>query len=212
MSFISTLTRIGELESSPISSAIQQDIHACERRVLAKTATSMLRLTAFVCCACQFDQAHRRPWHVKGKKSRSTRKPEHKEPGDGVSVDQIISAQPGLIPQMSGFLTNKQIWGCTTFVDHVSNFVYIHLMRDFTLSETLFAKTAWEKLLAQAGHMVKHYHANNGQFADNGFLSAVNSKDQKAHFVALEHIIKMTLLKARTRFFHKEQGHSCCAA
>ncbi len=34
-------------------------------------------------------------------------KPDQTKPGDRVSVDQIISAQPGLIPQMAGFLTSK---------------------------------------------------------------------------------------------------------
>ncbi len=52
------------------------------------------------------------------------------KPADGVSVDQIISAQPGLIPQMAGILTSKRIWGCTTFVDHVSNYIYVHLMKE----------------------------------------------------------------------------------
>ena len=74
-----------------------------------------------LCVACQFGTAHRRPWRVKGKKSGSIRKDTHVEPGDGVSVDQIISSQPGLIPQMSGYLTSERLWGCTTFVDHVSN-------------------------------------------------------------------------------------------
>ena len=135
-----------------------------------------------LCVACQFGKAHRRPWRTKGKKSGSIRKPEEKEPGDGVSIDQIVSAQPGLIPQMSGFLTNKRIWGTTTFVDHVSNYVYVHLMRDFTLEETLLAKAAWEKILARANRKVKHYHADNGRFADNGFLQSVNSKDQEITF------------------------------
>ena len=66
-------------------------------------------------------------------------------PGDGVSVDQIVSAQPGLIPQMSGFLTSKRLWGATTFVDHGSDYVYVHLMRDLTLNEKLLAKEAMEK-------------------------------------------------------------------
>ena len=60
-----------------------------------------------------------------------------KLPGDGVSVDQIVSAQPVLIPQMSGFLTSKRIWGCTTFVDHVSDYVYVHLMKYLTLGAWL---------------------------------------------------------------------------
>ena len=98
-----------------------------------------------LCVACQFDQAHRRPWQTKEKKS-----------GDGVSVDQIVSAQPGLLPQMSGFLTNERLWGATTFVDHVSDYVYVHLMRDLSLTKTWLAKSAMEKVMAQAGRTVKH--------------------------------------------------------
>ena len=132
-----------------------------------------------VCVSCQFGSAHQRPWCTKGKKSGSICHPEQKESGDGVSVNRIISSQPGLIPQMSGFLTSKIIRGCTTFMNHVSDFVYVHLIRDFTLDKTLLEKAAWEKVLAQAGRKVKHYHADNGRFADNGFLDAVNTKDQK---------------------------------
>jgi starvation-inducible outer membrane lipoprotein len=43
-------------------------------------------------------------------------------------------------------------------------------------------KRAYEKLLAQANRRVKHYHADNGRFADNGFLEAVNTKNQKITF------------------------------
>jgi hypothetical protein len=59
-----------------------------------------------LCVACQFGTVHQRPWRVKGKASRSIRRPKHIQPGNGVLMDQIVSAQPGLIPQMSGFLTN----------------------------------------------------------------------------------------------------------
>jgi hypothetical protein len=99
-----------------------------------------------LCVACQFDTAHQCPWRTKGKKSGSIQKPDQSKPSDGVSVDQIISAQPGLIPQMTGFLTSKQIWGCTTFVDHISNYIFVHLMKDFTTIETLLAKLAFKKL------------------------------------------------------------------
>ena len=78
-----------------------------------------------------------------------------------MSVDQIVSAQPVLIPQMSGFLTNQRLWGATKFVDHVSNYVYVHLMRYLSLTETLLAKSAMEKFMEQAGKNVKHYHDNN---------------------------------------------------
>ena len=80
---------------------------------------------------------------------------------------------------MSGFLTNQRLWGATTFIDHVSDYVYVHLMRDLSLPETLLAKSEMEKVMAQAGRTGKHYHADNGRFDDNRFIDAVNGKDQK---------------------------------
>ena len=55
-------------------------------------------------------------------------------------------------------------------------------MQDLTLDETLLAKEATEKLMAQAGRYIKHYHADNGRFADNGFIDDINTKDQKIKF------------------------------
>ena len=97
-------------------------------------------------------------------------------------VDQIVSAQTGLIPQMSGFLTSQRPWRCTNVVAHISDYVYVHLMRYLSLSETLLAKEALEKMMAQARQTVNHYHADNGRFADNGFIDAINQKDQKITF------------------------------
>ena len=90
---------------------------------------------------------HCRPWRAKNKVGGSIRRASKTQPGDGTSVDQIVSAQPGLIPQMAGFLTSDRIWGTTNFCDHASDFVYIHLMRNFTLKETLLAKRTYEKVL-----------------------------------------------------------------
>ena len=130
-----------------------------------------------MCVACPFGQAHQRLWRVKGKKSGLIRKPAQTLPECGVSVDQIVSAQPGLIPQMSGFLTSKRIWGCTTRVYRVSDYLYVHLMKELTLDETLLAKEALEKLVAHNGRIITHQHADNGCFADNGFIDAVNANN-----------------------------------
>jgi hypothetical protein len=119
-----------------------------------------------LCVACQFGSAHRRPWRVQGKLSGSIRKSNKVEPGDGQSIDQIVSSQPGLIPQMSVFLTSERYFGATTIVDHVSDYVYVHLMRNLRLEETLIVKRSWEKILNFAGHTAKHYQADNGRFAD----------------------------------------------
>ena len=80
-----------------------------------------------ICMSCTFGMSHTRPWRTKGTPGK-IRKEEEINPGDCVSIDQIVSAQPGLIPQMSGFLTNTRLWGATVFVDHVSDYVYVALM------------------------------------------------------------------------------------
>ena len=36
--------------------------------------------------------------------------------------------------------------------------------------------------MAQSGWTIKHYHADNGRFSDNGFIDAVNGKYQKITF------------------------------
>ena len=36
--------------------------------------------------------------------------------------------------------------------------------------------------MAQSGQTVEKYHANNGRFYDNGFIDAVNGKDQNITF------------------------------
>jgi hypothetical protein len=54
----------------------------------------------------------------------------------------MVSAQPGLILQMSGCLTNLCILATTVFVDHFLDHVYVYLMNDLMLSETLLAKHA----------------------------------------------------------------------
>jgi hypothetical protein len=119
--------------------------------------------------------------------------------GDGVSVDQIISAQPGLILQMAGFLTRKQIWGCTTFVDLISKYIYVHLMKDFTTIETLLAKLAFKKLCTKANCSVKHYQAENGQFSDNECLAACNNLIQTIEFCGVEAHHQNGIIKNRNK-------------
>ena len=77
---------------------------------------------------------------------------------------------------MYGFLTNQKLWGCTTFVYHVSDYVYVHLIRYLSLSDTLLSKAGIDKIMSQAGRTINNYHADNGIFVDNGFVNAINEK------------------------------------
>jgi hypothetical protein len=83
------------------------------------------------------------------------------------------------------------------FVDQVSDYMYVHLMKDFTITGTLLAKFAFEKLCARADCSVKHYQADSGQFSDkNSLLPAIiSTKPLPLSFVELVHTIKMELPK-----------------
>jgi hypothetical protein len=134
------------------------------------------------CFACQFGTAHQCPWRTKGKTNGSIQKLDQTKLGDGASVDQIISAQPGLIPQMAGFLTSKRIWGLHHVCDHVSDYMYVYLMKDFTIIKKLLAKLAFEKLCTKASWTVEHYQVDNGQFVHKEFLAACNNLNQTIEF------------------------------
>eukprot|EP00957_Ditylum_brightwellii_P125910 9598309-Ditylum_brightwellii.AAC.1 len=50
----------------------------------------------------------RKPWKSKAS-SKSIYHDKDNQPGAGTSTDQIISGQPGLVPQISGCLTSRRI-------------------------------------------------------------------------------------------------------
>ncbi len=138
-----------------------------------------------ICVACLFGQAHKRPWQSKSKQKHPICKPTDDAPGKKASLDQMVSAQPGLIPQMSGCLTNLRVMAARIFVDHFLDHVYVYLMKDLTLSETLLAKHAYERFLASLGVESKAYHADNGCFADKGFRDDCTSSNQAITFCGI---------------------------
>ena len=69
-------------------------------------------------------------------------------PGQTVGTDQLVSAQPGLVPQERGKLTRARIWGATIFIDYASRWVNVQLMQDATGESTMDAKQAFEQASA----------------------------------------------------------------
>jgi hypothetical protein len=129
-------------------------------------------------------------------------------------LDHLVSAQPGLIPQISGKLTGLRVNGATIFVDHHSDHVYVFLMRVLTLDETILAKHAYERFLSSIGVTSKAYHADNGQFADKGFRDDCIACNQVITFCGVgshhqngiaERKIKELTLGARTLLLHAKQ-------
>ena len=133
-----------------------------------------------VCPACLYGKQRRRPWRTKAKPSSTIRRAS--QPGQCVSVDQLVSSTPGLIGQTTGKLTTSRFYIATVFVDHYSRLDYVHLQESTGAEDTIEAKQAFERFSEQRGVTIRHYHADNGIFASNGFREAVHQAGQSISF------------------------------
>ena len=83
-----------------------------------------------LCVSCEFSHAKKRSSY--SSKKGPIRKSTQNLPGSAVSTDQLVSAQPGLVPQVGGRLTRDRIWAANVAVDHYTDFHKVVLMRGTT--------------------------------------------------------------------------------
>ena len=129
------------------------------------------------CAACLYGKATRRPWRTRAPINVMSIPPVT-APGSVVSMDQMVSAVPGLIPQMKGFITYKRYEIATIFVDHFSGLSFVHLQKGSTAAETIEAKHAFERHAKVNGVQIHHYHADNGIFETREFQESVSADGQ----------------------------------
>jgi hypothetical protein len=84
----------------------------------------------------------------------------------------------GFFVQLKGTLTKKRYKCCTIFVDNYSRLCFVHLQINDSAESTMAAKLAFKKYAAKHGLSIKHYHCNNGQFANNAFKQSCKSNRQ----------------------------------
>lgn len=139
-----------------------------------------------VCSACAYAKATKRPWRSKSRKPED--EPGEKsnpQPGDVVSVDQLVSPVPGLIAQMVGFITKERYRYVTVFVDQATKLGYVYLQKTSTAEETIEAKEAFELYCADRGVKVKAYHADNGIFKAKKWSDACRMSMQPLTFAGV---------------------------
>ena len=68
------------------------------------------------------------------------------------------------------------------FADHATGFTYVHLHHAMTTQETLDAKHAFERVAHQHTVRIRHYHCDNGRFADRAFMEDVRKAGQTITF------------------------------
>ena len=127
------------------------------------------------CAACEYGKQTKRPWRTKGSQGhiRTTT-----QRGQVVSVDQLESTTPGFVAQLKGLLTTQRYNYATIFVDQYSMLSFDFLQKKRTSAETVLAKQSFERFARDHGVKTIHYHADDGRFADNGFIQACKDNNQ----------------------------------
>ena len=97
------------------------DMGALVKRNILPQKFSKLKGQSILCPSCMFGRMKKRAWRTKGVKIlKHIRKSQENYPEAKVSTDQLVVAQPGLVPRLSGRHSHSRICGATGFIDHHS--------------------------------------------------------------------------------------------
>ena len=97
-----------------------------------------------------------------------------------MSVDQLVSPTPGLIAQMTGFITKQWYKYATVYADQYSGLSFVYLQRTAMASETLEGKRAFERYARLRDVTISAYHADNGIFKAHKWVDDCHQL-QKGH-------------------------------
>jgi GAG-pre-integrase domain len=129
-----------------------------------------------LCPACVFGKMTRRRWRTSSTENTIT--PEGCDVGGMVSVDQIQSSTPGIIAQMKGIPTGRRYHIATVYVDHKSDYTYVHLQQSTSSEETLQSKHSFERWAKSCNVTIKRYHSDNGRFVDTAWINDAENQGQ----------------------------------
>ena len=147
--------------------------------------------------ACQYGKMTKRPWRVKGDNKAMAKKATY--PRQVVSVDQLEYMPPGFIAQLKGTLTQQRYKYATVFVDQFSRYTFVYLQKQVTSQETVMTKHAFERSAEQHGIMIKHYHTDNGRFADNAFIQDCQANRQSLSYCGVNTHFQNGIAERRIR-------------
>jgi hypothetical protein len=128
-----------------------------------------------LCSSCQLGKAHRVALPSPGAPLDSG----HLLPGDCVSVDQLESNTPGLVPQTRGLLTKTTFQAATLFCNHASRFLHLACHSSTGALEAIAAKRTFEREAAHANVHIKQYRADNGIFNSSAWKTTCDALQQQ---------------------------------
>ena len=149
------------------------------------------------CAACQYGKMTKRPWRVKADNKETAKTATY--PGQVVSMDQLESTSPGFIAQLKGTLTQQRYKYATVFVDQFSRYTFVYLQKRVTSQETVMDKHVFKRSAEQCGVKIKHYHADNGHFADNAFIQDCQTNRQSLLYCGVNAHFQNSIAERRIR-------------
>ena len=105
----------------------------------------LAHITPPCCPGYAYVKAHIKPTRYKGAKQFKIIKPVNAT-GLCVRVYQLVSSTPGFVPTHRGIPTLQRYKGATVFVDHHSDYMYVHLMIGMNAASTVATKEAFEPI------------------------------------------------------------------
>ena len=101
------------------------------------------------------------------------------------------------MPLLSGKLTSERIWAAKVMVEHSSDLTYINIMRSTNQEDTLEWKASFEIWTATFGGKINRYHAYNGRFSEQPFISEIEDSNQTITFCGVVSHHQMPFLKGK---------------
>ena len=87
------------------------------------------------------------------------------DPGQCVGVDELTLTQPGLISQRKGNHTLGRIWAWTIFMDYITNYVFVTLMRDLTAESTVVCMVMFHFDSPNCASIFELFLCSHGRFS-----------------------------------------------
>jgi hypothetical protein len=87
------------------------------------------------------------------------------------------------------------------FVDNLFRLGYVHIQQQITSYDTVDAKHAFEAFTISQGFTIKHYHADNGIFADSAFIKDIREArpSQSINYSGINAYFKNGIAEKRIR-------------
>jgi hypothetical protein len=139
------------------------------------------------CASCQLAKMRRtnRGQTTQNNSREMSLKRDHLRPGDCISMDQFVCAQPGRLPHTKGKeKTEDKFHGGTIFVDHSSGFIFVHNQVSLRSGETLVGKQLFKTLAHDSGITLKKIHSDNGFFLPKLLNATCEGRNKRSHFPA----------------------------